>query len=309
MIRLFYATDLQGSEHCWNKFLMAAEMHRADTLILGGTLLARGVQCLVKGRGSTWSSRFGNRVLEARTTSGLQQLENHVRNHGLYPYRTTGQERLQLESSPELLQTIYQRLAAQTLTRWLSQAGELCRQGGRCLYLTPGGIAPALPGILEEGGGEDGVVWARQGVFQLDPDHQLLSHGCTHHTLFDCAEAAEEGTLVSSLDTLVQQLDDVYSAVFSLHAPPHDSGLDHAPDPGRASSLLPTGSRAVRWVIETHQPLLSLHGMVPVPGRRFARIGRTLCVNPGSFCSDSVLSGMLFVLDRTGVRSFQPVQG
>ena len=308
MTRLFYATDLQGSEHCWNKFLMAGEIHRADTLILGGTLLAQGVHCLVKSRGSTWSSRLGRRVLEARTRHELEQLENHVRNRGLYPYRTTEQERLQLEKSPQLFKTVYQRLAVQTLTRWISQARELCRQAGRRVYLTPHSIAPVLPGTLE-GDCNGDIVWAQQGVFQLDPDHQLLSHACTHHTPFDCAEAAEDDTLISSLDTLVRQLDDVYNAVFSFHAPPHDSGLDHAPEPGRAASLFPIGSRAVRWVIETHQPLLSLHGMVPVPGRRFARIGRTLCVNPGSFCSDSVLSGMLFVLDRTGIRSFQPVQG
>ncbi|MFW5792540.1 MAG: metallophosphoesterase family protein, partial [Desulfohalobiaceae bacterium] len=307
--RLFYACDLHGSEHCWNKFLMAGEMHRANALILGGTLLARGIQWLVKERGNTWSCRLGKRVLEARTANDLQQLENHVRNRGLYPYRTTEQERLQLESSPELLKAAYQRLASETLTRWLSQARKLCRPAGRRVYLTPDSIAPALPGTLEEASLDGGVVWAQQGVFQLDQDHQLVSHGCTHHTPFDCVEAAEENTLILSLDTLVQQLDDVYNAVFSFHAPPHDSGLDHAPDPGRTSSLFPTGSRAVRWVIETHQPLLSLHGMVPAPGRRFARIGRTLCVNPGSFCSESVLSGMLFVLDRTGVRSFQPVQG
>src|SRR2546421_4771370 len=36
IVRVFYATDLHGSEVCWRKFLNAAKFYDADVLICGG---------------------------------------------------------------------------------------------------------------------------------------------------------------------------------------------------------------------------------------------------------------------------------
>ena len=35
-MRVFFATDIHGSEVCWRKFLNAAAFYQADLVILGG---------------------------------------------------------------------------------------------------------------------------------------------------------------------------------------------------------------------------------------------------------------------------------
>jgi hypothetical protein len=67
--------------------------------------------------------------------------------------------------------------------------------------------------------------------------------------------------------------------------------LKHA---GRAP--VPLGSTAVRGVIEKHQPTLSLHGHIH-EARGNARIGKTLCINPGSSYEQGELLGAVVDLE------------
>ncbi|TMF22222.1 MAG: metallophosphoesterase, partial [Chloroflexi bacterium] len=42
-MRVFYATDLHGSEVCWRKFLNAAKFYDADVLICGGDMTGKAM--------------------------------------------------------------------------------------------------------------------------------------------------------------------------------------------------------------------------------------------------------------------------
>jgi Icc-related predicted phosphoesterase len=42
-MRLFFATDLHGSEVCFRKFLAAAKVYEPDVLILGGDFAGKGL--------------------------------------------------------------------------------------------------------------------------------------------------------------------------------------------------------------------------------------------------------------------------
>jgi uncharacterized protein len=69
------------------------------------------------------------------------------------------------------------------------------------------------------------------------------------------------------------------------------------------------GSEAVRRVIERHQPLLSLHGHIH-ESRGAIKIGKTLCINPGSEYADGVLQGALVELNaRKGIKKYQLPSG
>ena len=90
-------------------------------------------------------------------------------------------------------------------------------------------------------------------------------------------------------------------AVWNIHVPPHDSQLDTAAEldadfnmvlVGRQPHLIPVGSSAVRDAIERYQPLVALHGHIhESPGA--TRIGRTLCLNPGSDYHTGRIAGCL----------------
>ena len=124
-----------------------------------------------------------------------------------------------------------------------------------------------------------------------------------------------EERLLSHLCGLAEQVEGP-AAIFNVHVPPFDSGLDYAPELeedlrlrsyGGQPRHIPVGSTAVRKVIDQFQPLLGLHGHVH-ESRGVAKIGRTLCVNPGSAYSAGVLQGVLLDIDDGDIK-YQFVEG
>ena len=77
---------------------------------------------------------------------------------------------------------------------------------------------------------------------------------------------------------------------------------------GGQVKMAPVGSTAVRAFIETYQPLVGLHGQVH-ESQGHARIGRTLCLNPGSAYHEAVLKGVLISLADDKIKHYQFVTG
>jgi hypothetical protein len=111
---------------------------------------------------------------------------------------------------------------------------------------------------------------------------------------------------------MVSKVQNMDKCVFNLHAPPFDTGLDVCPKldenlkPVYAGSeiiMTSGGSTAVRKAIEKYQPAVSLHGHIH-ESRGFIKIGRTLCLNPGSEYTEGMLRGVVVELDDKGVRNY-----
>ena len=87
-MRIYFATDIHGSEVCWRKFLNAARFYNADTLILGGDVSGKAVVPVVTkpGGGYLVHQLSGNKVLDKEE---MLQAETRIRDMGFYPYRTT----------------------------------------------------------------------------------------------------------------------------------------------------------------------------------------------------------------------------
>ena len=114
-------------------------------------------------------------------------------------------------------------------------------------------------------------------------------------------------SLASIIEALASQLKDPGQAVFNLHVPPYDTNLDQAPElddnltPKLSLSggfkMYSVGSKAVRQAIEKYQPLLGLHGHIH-ESRSAQKIGRTMCINPGSEYGEGVLRGVYIELSK-----------
>jgi Icc-related predicted phosphoesterase len=67
--------------------------------------------------------------------------------------------------------------------------------------------------------------------------------------------------------------------IYVIHMPPHKLGLDQCFHGAKV------GSKAVYDFVLKNQPLLSLHGHIhespDVTGRWHAKLGNTLCIQPG----------------------------
>jgi hypothetical protein len=70
---------------------------------------------------------------------------------------------------------------------------------------------------------------------------------------------------------------------------------------GRA--LVPVGSHAVRELILEHKPLLGLHGHIH-EGKGAVRVGKTLCINPGSMYEQGRLLGAVVNLVRGKIKTY-----
>ena len=134
----------------------------------------------------------------------------------------------------------------------------------------------------------------------------MVSLGYSNLTPFHSPRELDEDELYRRVERLAEQLREPARAIFNLHVPPYDSTLDTAAELdeqlsvvtiGSEPKLIPVGSTAVRELIERYQPLLSLHGHVhESPGA--TRIGRTLCINPGSAYHTGRIAGCLINPER-----------
>jgi Icc-related predicted phosphoesterase len=74
------------------------------------------------------------------------------------------------------------------------------------------------------------------------------------------------------------------------------------------NSMKPVGSTALREVIEKVKPLLGLHGHIH-EGRGTSRIGKTLCINPGSMYEQGTLLGTIVRLGKNKVEDYVLTSG
>ncbi len=89
-LRIFFATDVHGSERCFRKFLAAAQVYEADVLLLGGDVAGKGWFRSSRANGSLSADVHGERVTvpvaEARSAGRRHQ------SHGFLS-RTDGARR------------------------------------------------------------------------------------------------------------------------------------------------------------------------------------------------------------------------
>ena len=52
-MKIFFATDIHGSEVCWRKFLNAAAFYKADLVVLGGDVTGKAMVPIVAHRAAT----------------------------------------------------------------------------------------------------------------------------------------------------------------------------------------------------------------------------------------------------------------
>jgi len=154
----------------------------------------------------------------------------------------------------------------------------------------------------------------------LDDEHVMVSMPYVNPTPWKTPREADETELATKIAAVIGDLGDHRNVIFNFHAPPKDSTLDTCPmldattDPpsqivrGGQPVLYGAGSTAIRDAIERHQPLLGLHGHIH-ESQAAARLGRTLCVNPGSEYGEGVLRGCLITLRDGRVDAFQMTAG
>jgi len=283
--------------------------------LLAGDLTGKAIVPILQRNGHYETELFGvNRT--ARSDEELAMLERDIADVGYYSFITTSAEAERLATDEAGRDELLERLMSERVQAWLQLATERLADGQVPLYLIPGNDDEfAIDSVLNEPG------WAPVNVdgkvLDIPGGLQLLASGWSNHTPWQTPREETEDDLYARLDALAQQVRDPRRAVFMIHVPPYDSGLDTAPildenlrPTVSAGDVLrgPVGSTAVRRLIENYQPVLAVHGHIHEAGGE-RRIGETLCINPGSEANAGILRGYLIDIGETGVELAQRVEG
>ena len=312
-LRLYYASDVHGSDVCWRKFLNAAPHYEVTALIMGGDLTGKGLAPVVRHDGS-WTIPIAGEERPVSTEEELQELEAGLRRSGLYPARMSQAELERLRADTAYRDEVFDRAIVDEVRRWMDLADERLTGGDVMAYVMPGNDDP-WP-IDEAIDGHDRVVACDGRVVRVGT-HEMISLAWANRTPWDSPRELDEDDLYTRIRALTDQLESPRSAIFNLHVPPYDSGLDTATELdetfrpvtiGGQPHEIPVGSTAVRQAIEEVQPALALHGHIH-ESRGITQIGRTVCVNPGSNYATGRIDGAVIDLTEDGVRHKHLVTG
>jgi uncharacterized protein len=313
-MRLFFATDIHGSETCWRKFLNSGRHYGANVLVLGGDMTGKALVPIVHEGSGRWHATLLENRHELQGEDEVAGFEEMVKRRGYYPFRTTPEELSEYEGDPERADRFFHERMLATVESWMALADERLEGTGMRVFVCPGNddqfdIDPVIEAAKH--------VELAEGCVVDIGDFQMVSTGWANRTPWDTYREEDEPDLAARIERCAEGATvPPERAIFSLHCPPYGSGLDEAPELAEDMTLkhaghapVPCGSTAVREMIERYQPALSLHGHIH-EARGHTRIGKTLCINPGSAYEQGELLGALVELDgRKGVKNYVLTSG
>ncbi len=317
---IFFCSDIHASTVCFRKFINAAKHYggrgrHVDVLIVGGDITGKLIVPIVKdGHGSYRSYLFG-KPLTLTSREEIDQLVKKTEVLGVYPHVFEPEEYEAFQNSPEIQGNLFKELALRRLKEWTEIAADKLQGGDVRCYISPGNDDfDECKSVLEAC---PAVTCPDMKALALGDGHEMISLGYANITPFHCPRDVTEDELTERVEKMVADIEDIPNCVFNLHCPPVDSGLDEAPlldeelRPTMGTTGVVTasvGSTAVRRAIEKYQPLLALHGHVH-ESRGATRLGRTLCINPGSEYSEGILRGALVTIRKGEVVSHMLTSG
>lgn len=314
MTRLFFATDIHGSDVCWKKFLNAASFYHADVLVLGGDMTGKALVPIVSLPNGSYRATLLEQEFILESRAAVADMERSVRSRGYYPFHTDEDALAELTADESKVDALFQQQMLETLERWLALAEERLGASKTRCFVCPGNDDMFEVDDLVRRSSRVGLSEGR--VVEIDRDFAMISTGWSNRTPWDTYREDDEADLTARIEQMAAQAADLRRTIFNFHCPPHASGLDDVAEldadlrPVNAGhSIVPAGSTAVRDAIERHQPPLSLHGHIH-EGKGATRIGATLAINPGSMYEQGVLMGALIDLDRRkGVKNYLLTSG
>ena len=81
MTKIFYVTDIHGSEICWRKFLNAGPHYGADVVIVGGDITGKAMVPIVQ-RGTRWDTTMFDQHVSLETEDEVRDIETKILNRG-----------------------------------------------------------------------------------------------------------------------------------------------------------------------------------------------------------------------------------
>ena len=317
--RIFFATDIHGSEVSFRKFVNAGKFYEADVLILGGDVAGKLFIPIVKdGQRHRAHLQGTNHVLETETD--LTDFKKKLGTLGYYSIMLTPDEYQAMKDDKAAQEKAFTQAARQRLADWIALAEERLKDSNRKCYITGGNDDPWEVLEAVEENAQDHVVPCEGHIVKVDDAHEMASLGFSNETPWHTPREISEDELAQKITEAVHGVADFDKCIFNFHCPPKDSTLDTCPmldtstDPPTVIAeagqpvLFGAGSTSVRAAIDKYQPLLALHGHIH-ESRGVIRMGKTLCINPGSEYGEGILHGVIVNISDGKIEGYQLTSG
>ena len=295
MLRIFFATDVHGSDICWKKFIAGAKFYDAQVLVLGGDMTGKAIIPIVADGRGKHRVEMMDQVTTLRGEDEVVAMEKTITNKGYYPVRLSQDQIAEFERHPESVHELFKECVLKRVGSWMEWADtKLAGTSVQCFVCPGNDDFFEVDDVVREA---KSVTLAEGRVVSLGYHLTMISTGWSNRTPWKTHRELDEPDLLRKLEAMAAEVPDIDACVFNMHCPAQGTGLDEAPEldenmrPKFAGHVLAAvGSTAVRDVIKEYQPPLALFGHIH-EARGIARLGKTLCINPGSSYEQGTLLG------------------
>ncbi|KXH73245.1 MAG: hypothetical protein AM326_00420 [Candidatus Thorarchaeota archaeon SMTZ-45] len=308
-MRIFQACDPHGSEQTWEKMCRAPKAFKADVAMMCGDLTGKAIMPIIQEKEDRWYANPRGQKKTFKKQKDLDMFIKFTKDEGFYPKILTPDELAKLQETPGEIKKLFEELMTERIQKWITMANERIPEEVM-VVVNPGNDDDyVIDDIIKN---DERIIYPLQKVVDVR-GYPMISLEWVNSTPWNTHRECPDDELLDKLEAEFARLetDDYSNVLCNFHDPPYNSGLDVAPQltedhrvakAGAHEIMAPVGSKSVRAVIEKYQPLLGMHGHIH-ESVGYRKIGRTLCVNPGSEYREGILKGFLITIEDGEVQA------
>jgi len=316
-LRCYMCSDLHAANRTYRKLLNAIKMnvYEAQVVLIAGDLTGKAIVPIIKQSNGRYTASFLDQHYLIDTEAELEKLKNSISDIGYYPYVTDQEEVDALRTDTAKMSELFRQKMIERVGEWVAMAEERIGKGGIQFYMMPGNDDDR--GVDEMIARSSYVVNPVGKTIHLNEHHEMISFDYANPTPWHTPREWSEEEYYERVKASASTLKNVQNALFMIHVPPFDTGIDTAPELDKTMRpkvtmgdvlRVPVGSTGVRKAIQELQPLVTVHGHVHEAGGQ-SKLGRTTCFNAGSEANQGILRGFVFDLGKDKLERAFRVQG
>ena len=211
-LRCYMCSDLHAANRTYRKLLNAIKMnvYEAHIVLIAGDLTGKAIVPIIE------------------TSTELQNLENSVSDIGYYPYKTDQDMVNALRFDEKLMHELFREKMIERVAEWVALAEERIGKSGVQFYMMPGNDDDT--GVDDMIAQSSYVINPAGKTIQLNEYHEMIGFEYANPTPWHTPREWSEEEYYEHIKTGASTLKNVSNAVFMIHVPPYDSGLDTAPE-------------------------------------------------------------------------------
>ena len=111
LTRIFFATDIHGSERTYRKFINAGKFYDANVLIMGGDISGKLMIPIIREANQHFRATLQGTVHKLETEEELRQLQERIGLLGFYSQIMAEEEYQELSAKPAEVNALFHKLA------------------------------------------------------------------------------------------------------------------------------------------------------------------------------------------------------